>query len=126
MQLKSKTFGGALVVALVVGIAVGALAATRGPWRPAPLLAQAPPALLAPILPVQMPLTTGTFAKVAEAIKPAVVNINTVSRAVAAAAPSSRSSSARSSSAGSSATYPSGSRSAAWARASSSIPPASR
>jgi serine protease Do len=80
MQLKGKTFGGALVVALVVGIAVGALAATRGPWRPAPLLAQAPPALQAPILPVQMPLTTGTFAKVAEAIKPAVININTVSR----------------------------------------------
>ena len=80
MQLKNKTFGGALVVALVVGIAVGALAATRGPWRPAPLLAQVPPALQAPILPVQMPLTTGTFAKVAEAIKPAVVNINTVSR----------------------------------------------
>jgi serine protease Do len=80
MQLKGKTFGGALVVALVVGIAVGALAATRGPWRPAPLLAQAPPALQAPILPVQLPLTTGTFAKVAEAIKPAVININTVSR----------------------------------------------
>ncbi len=80
MQLRGKTFSGALVVALVVGIAVGALAATRGPWRPAPLLAQAPPALQAPILPVQMPLTTGTFAKVAEAIKPAVVNINTVSR----------------------------------------------
>jgi serine protease Do len=80
MRLKGKTFGGALVVALVVGIAVGALAATRGPWRPAPVLAQAPPALQAPILPVQMPLTTGTFAKVAEAIKPAVVNINTVSR----------------------------------------------
>ena len=80
MRLKGKTFGGALVVALVVGIAVGALAATRGPWRPAPVLAQAPPALQAPILPVQMPLTTGTFAKVAEAIKPAVININTVSR----------------------------------------------
>jgi serine protease Do len=79
-QLRGKTFGGALVVALVVGIAVGALAATRGPWRPAPLLAQAPPALQAPILPVQMPLTTNTFAKVAEAIKPAVININTVSR----------------------------------------------
>ena len=80
MQLKGKTFSGALVVTLVVGIAVGALGTTRGPWRPAPLLAQAPPPLQAPILPVQMPLTTGTFAKVAEAIKPAVVNINTVSR----------------------------------------------
>ena len=34
----------------------------------------------APILPVQMPLTTGTFAKVAELIKPTVININTISR----------------------------------------------
>jgi serine protease Do len=33
----------------------------------------------APILPVQMPLNTGTFAVVAEAVKPAVININTVS-----------------------------------------------
>ena len=81
MQVKGKRFGGALIVALVVGIAAGALATTRGPWRPAPLLTQqAPSALQAPILPVQMPLTTGTFAKVAEAIKPAVININTVAR----------------------------------------------
>ena len=43
-------------------------------------LAQLPsPVLQAPIIPVQMPLTTGTFAKVAEVIKPAVVNINTES-----------------------------------------------
>jgi serine protease Do len=78
MQVKGRTFVGTLIVALIVGIAVGALATTRGR---APLLAQAPPPMLsAPILPVQMPLTTGTFAKVAEAIKPAVININTLSR----------------------------------------------
>jgi serine protease Do len=80
MQLKSKTFGVALVVTLVIGIVVGASAARHAAWRP-PTLAQGPPSMVeAPILPVQMPLTTGTFAKVAELIKPAVVNINTVSR----------------------------------------------
>jgi serine protease Do len=84
MQVKNKTFGSALVVALIVGIAVGAFASTRAPWR-APLIAQAPTSTVqAPILPVQMPLTTGTFAKVAEAIKPAVININTVSRGAGA------------------------------------------
>jgi serine protease Do len=78
MQLKGKTFASALLVALLVGIAVGAFAATRGPWRATPTFAQLPgPSVQAPILPVQMPLTTGTFAKVAEAIKPAVININT-------------------------------------------------
>jgi serine protease Do len=81
MQVTSKSFGGALVVAMIVGIAVGAFAAARGPWGQAPMLVQAPASTVqAPILPVQMPLTTGTFAKVAEAIKPAVININTVSR----------------------------------------------
>ena len=83
MQVTGKSFGGALLVALVVGIAVGAYATTRGPLAETRLLAQAPTSTVeAPILPVQMPLPTGTFAKVAEAIKPAVININTVSRGV--------------------------------------------
>jgi serine protease Do len=77
MMVKARTFAGALLVALVVGVVIGAVA-TRAR---APLAAQAAPTTLqAPLLPVQMPLTTGTFAKVAEAIKPAVININTVSR----------------------------------------------
>jgi serine protease Do len=81
MQVKGKTFGGALAVALIVGFALGALAAPRAPWARARMLAPDPPSsLLAPVIPVQMPLTTGTFAKVAEVIKPAVININTVSR----------------------------------------------
>jgi serine protease Do len=78
MHLKVRTFGGALAVALVVGMVVGGVAA--GAWGPAPRAQTAPSMVQAPILPVQMPLTTGTFAKVAEAIKPAVININTVSR----------------------------------------------
>jgi serine protease Do len=81
MQVKLKTFGVALILALIVGIAAGAFATARGPWAQPPALPPTLPSMVqAPILPVQMPLTTGTFAKVAEAIKPAVININTVSR----------------------------------------------
>ena len=78
MHLKRRTFVGALVVALAVGLGVGAFATGRARvQRPA-----APLALDAPVIPVQMPLggNSGTFAKVAEAIKPAVININTVSK----------------------------------------------
>ena len=79
MQLSRKAFVGAVVVALGIGAALGAFTTGRAAIneRAPLLLAQAPPAVQAPILPVQMPLTTGTFAKVAETIKPAVININT-------------------------------------------------
>jgi serine protease Do len=81
MQVKRRTFVAAQLIALVVGLVAGAGLAARSAWERGPLLAQAlPPLPQAPILPVQMPLTTGTFAKVAEVIKPAVVNINTVTR----------------------------------------------
>jgi serine protease Do len=81
MQVRGKTFGISLILALSIGLAAGLFAGGRRPWTPAPVLSQALPAVVqAPILPVQMPLNTGTFAKVAEAIKPAVININTVSR----------------------------------------------
>jgi len=78
MQLKRRTFLGALVLALVVGVALGAFTATRAELR-RPMLAQAPASPL-PLLPVQMPPQGGTFAAVADAIKPAVININTFSR----------------------------------------------
>jgi serine protease Do len=74
MQLKRTSFVTALVMMLVAGVTLGAMAAGRVDRAPQ----AAPPT--APLLPVQMPLNTGTFANVAEAIKPAVVNINTVSR----------------------------------------------
>jgi serine protease Do len=67
-------------MALIAGMVIGGVV-MGGAWARAPLPQTAPMTLQAPILPVQMPLTTGTFAKVAEAIKPAVININTVSRA---------------------------------------------
>src|SRR6185436_1381403 len=81
MQLSRKAFVGAVVATLAVGIAVGAFATSRtASDRRSLTLAQALPPVQAPIIPVQMPLTTGTFAKVAEVIKPAVININTLSR----------------------------------------------
>ena len=82
MQLKRKTFLGALVVALVAGVALGAFTASRAELRRMPLLSQAAQGSVTPVplLPVQMPPQGGTFAAIADAIKPAVININTVSR----------------------------------------------
>jgi serine protease Do len=75
MQLKRRTFVAVLIATLVAGGTLGAYSVERPrPVTPAATQIQAP------ILPVQMPLTTGTFAKVAEAIKPAVININTVGK----------------------------------------------
>ena len=79
MQLSTRVFCAVIAGALLVGGGLGAYAAGRlEPRRAAPAaVAQ----VQAPVLPVQMPLNTGTFAKVADAIKPAVVNINTTGRA---------------------------------------------
>jgi serine protease Do len=86
MQVKQRTFVAVVTLALIVGAGVGAFATgraaevTRGRTITAPVIE-------APILPVQMPLTTGTFAKVADAIKPAVININTVFKGGAGGGP---------------------------------------
>jgi serine protease Do len=76
-QVRTGTFVVGLTAALLVGAMVGGYAKGRADDR---AIRRAAPAVEAPIIPVQMPLTTGTFAKVAEVIKPAVININTVSR----------------------------------------------
>jgi len=75
MQLRRRTFVALLVAAAVAGVGLGAFGASRAERR-----APVAPVVEAPIIPVQMPLTTNTFAKVAEAIKPAVINITTVSK----------------------------------------------
>src|SRR5262249_33674273 len=75
MQLKRTYFVAALALMLVAGVTLGAMAGGRTERTPQ---ASAP---TVPVLPVQMPLNTGSFAGVAEAIKPAVININTVSKA---------------------------------------------
>jgi serine protease Do len=78
MQLSGRVFGAVVIGALLAGGGLGAYGAGRlESSRPAPTpMAQ----VQAPVLPVQMPLTSGTFAKVAEAIKPAVINITTTGR----------------------------------------------
>ena len=79
MQVTRRSFVVIVAAALLVGAGLGAFATGRATEL---IRGRAPatPFVEAPILPVQMPLTTGTFAKVAEAIKPAVVNINTVTK----------------------------------------------
>ena len=79
VQLERRTFVVALVLAVVAGGALGAFTATRAELRRSPAVAQAPVAPL-PIVPVQMPPQGGTFAAIADAIKPAVININTFAR----------------------------------------------
>jgi len=76
IQLRRSAFLTSLVVAALIGVALGAFGIGRAEQRRAHQLA----AVEAPILPVQMPLTTGTFSKVAEAIKPAVINVTTVGK----------------------------------------------
>jgi serine protease Do len=78
MQLRRRTFFAAVVLALVVGTAVGVYSSTRAELRRPLLEAQAPVTPI-PVIPVQMP-QGATFSSVAEAIRPAVINI-TVSRA---------------------------------------------
>jgi len=79
MLLRRRTFFAAIAIALAVGAALGVYSATRAELRRPVLEAQAPVTPI-PVIPVQMPPQGGTFAAVAEAIKPAVININTVSR----------------------------------------------
>jgi serine protease Do len=80
IYLKRRTFVGALVVALMIGLGVGALATSRAQLA-RPFTTASAPTIDAPVIPVQMPLgNSGTFAKVAETIRPAVININTVSK----------------------------------------------
>ena len=77
MQLRHRTLLVMLVLAVVAGVALGAFAAGGADRVVRPVAA---PLVDAPILPVQMPLTTGSFSKVADLVKPAVININTVSK----------------------------------------------
>ena len=77
IHLKRRTLGVLITAALVLG-GLGGVMVSRGDAQRDRRPLSAPQA---PIIPAQMPLTTNTFAKVAEVIKPAVININTVSRA---------------------------------------------
>ncbi|MFQ5898693.1 MAG: trypsin-like peptidase domain-containing protein [Candidatus Methylomirabilia bacterium] len=77
IQLRRTAFATLLLLAIIAGVGLGGWAAgsaTNGHSQPAP-------AIQAPIIPAALPLPSGSFAQVAEAVKPAVININTVTRA---------------------------------------------
>ncbi|HTY78749.1 MAG TPA: DegQ family serine endoprotease [Candidatus Bathyarchaeia archaeon] len=82
-----------LVIAAALGVGLGSWGASavdlvKPPVPPtSPVQAQAPvqpapltPGTQAPVVPAAMPVGSGSFAKVAEAVGPAVVNINTYGR----------------------------------------------
>src|SRR5260370_40908942 len=79
MHLKRSTFVVAVAVAVAAGVGLGAFTTGRTGTARERRFAQQP-LIEAPGIPVQMPLTTNTFSKLAEAIKPTVINVNTVSR----------------------------------------------
>ncbi|MBI2543760.1 MAG: trypsin-like peptidase domain-containing protein, partial [Candidatus Rokubacteria bacterium] len=77
IQLRRKTFVAVIILSLAVGLGLGgwgAGAVERAKGRP--MFAQ----MQAPVVPAALPVPTGTFAQVAAAVKPAVININTVTR----------------------------------------------
>ncbi len=78
IHVRRRTVAALIVLALLAGFSLGAWARGRAE-RSAPARAQAP-IVQAPILPAQMPLPSGSFSAVADAIKPAVINITTLSR----------------------------------------------
>src|SRR5436309_5991307 len=77
MQLRHRTLLVMLVLAVVAGVALGTFAAGSADRMVRPVAA---PLVDAPILPVEVPPTTGSLSKVADLVKPAVININTVSK----------------------------------------------
>jgi len=85
ISLKRSTFCFLLLVATVVGAGLGTWGAgavdLAKPPRPLQTRVQGP------IVPAALPVPTGSFSQVAEAVAPAVVNINTVSRGPAGRTP---------------------------------------
>ncbi len=76
VRLSSRAFATLITAAALLGALVGGYAVSRGDSG----RTERPPAVQAQVLAVQLPAATNTFAKVAEAIKPAVININTFAR----------------------------------------------
>jgi serine protease Do len=78
IQLSRKSFAILLLLILAGGIGLGAWGAGAvEKTKPRPL---AGPGVQAPIVPAALPVPSGSFSQVARAVKPAVININTVSR----------------------------------------------
>jgi serine protease Do len=84
IAVSRKAFVVIVVLALALGAWLGSRAAgtfERGK------IATVPGGIQAPIVPAALPLPSGTFAQVAAAVKPAVININTVSRGIGGRTP---------------------------------------
>jgi serine protease Do len=78
VHLNRRTFVAVIAIALAVGVGVGGwVAGAVERAAPRPILVQAP------IIPAAQPVPGGTFAQVAAAVRPAVININTVMRGTA-------------------------------------------
>jgi serine protease Do len=76
-----------LVIAAALGVGVGSWGASvvdvgrpADPGKPAAPGPQQQLAMQAPVVPAALPVASGSFAQVAEAVGPAVVNINTIMR----------------------------------------------
>ncbi|MFQ5828373.1 MAG: trypsin-like peptidase domain-containing protein [Candidatus Methylomirabilia bacterium] len=80
VHLRRTTFVILLIVAVTAGIGLGGwgAGAVENAQSPRSLAA---PAVQAPIIPAALPVPSGSFATVAKAVKPAVININAVTRA---------------------------------------------
>ena len=90
--VKRGTLAIMLVIAAALGVGLGSWGASavdlvKPPAAPLQQPTTAPlqatplqPEVQAPVVPAAMPVASGSFAKVAEAVGPAVVNINTFSR----------------------------------------------
>jgi serine protease Do len=85
--VKRGTLVVMLLIAAALGVGVGSWGAgAMDPVKPADVTRPADPgprqqlAMQAPVVPAALPVAEGSFAKVAEAVGPAVVNINTVMR----------------------------------------------
>jgi serine protease Do len=75
--LRRRTLAILLVIAAALGVGVGSWSAgPAAPTAPRSL----PAALQAPVIPAALPLPSASFAQIAEAVSPAVININTVMR----------------------------------------------
>ncbi len=77
ITLTRRTLVVLLTLAVLFGVVAGGLTVSRGD---SPRSAGTRDVVEAPIIPVQIPLQSNTFAKLAEVVKPAVININTYSK----------------------------------------------
>ena len=85
ISLRRSTLVFLILIVGALGVGIGSWGAGAGDGgKPAPALR---PGLQAPLVPAALPVASGSFAQVAETVAPAVVNINTVTRATTGRTP---------------------------------------